>query len=52
MISESSTIVMQLPCCQGKQGELSENYLQNLRNDLMAESVLFRAPIKLNQIQL
>ena len=26
---------MQLPCCQGKQGELSENCLQNL----MAESV-------------
>ena len=37
--SESSTIVMQLPCCPGKQGELSENCLQNLRNNLMAERV-------------
>ena len=39
MFSESSTIVMQLPYCLGKQGELSENCLQNLRNDLMADSV-------------
>ena len=39
MFSESSTIVMQLPCCPGKQGELSEYCLQNLRNDLMAHSV-------------
>ena len=39
MFSDSSTVVMQLPCCPGKQGELSENCLQNLRNDLMADSV-------------
>ena len=39
MFSESSTVVMQRPCCPGKQGELSENCLQNLRNDLMVESV-------------
>ena len=39
MFSEISTIVMQLPCCPGKQGELSKYYLQNLRNDLMADSV-------------
>ena len=39
MFSESCTVIMQLPCCPGKQGELSENGLQNLRNDLMTESV-------------
>ena len=39
--SESSTVVMQLPCCLGKQGELSENCLQNLENDLMADSLLY-----------
>ena len=38
MFSESSTIVMQLPFCPGKQGELPEIFLQNLRNDLMADS--------------
>ena len=32
---------MQLPCCLGKQGELSENCLQNLENDLMADSLLY-----------
>ena len=36
---ESSTVVMQPPFCPGKQEELSENCLQNLRNNLMAESV-------------
>ena len=39
MFSESSTVIMQLPCCPGKEGELSEICLQNLWNDLMAESV-------------
>ena len=29
MFSESSTVVIQLPCCPGKQGELSENCFQN-----------------------
>ena len=28
--SESSTVVRQLPCCAGKQAELSRNCLQNL----------------------
>ena len=45
MFSESSTVVMQLPCCPGKQGELSGNGLQKLRNDLMAESVLASSSI-------
>ena len=36
---ERSTVHMQLFCCLGKQGELSENCLQNLGNDLMADSV-------------
>ena len=40
MFSEISTVVIQLACCPGKQGELSENCLQNLPNDLMAESDL------------
>ena len=44
MFSEISTVVMQLPCCPGKQGELSEKCLQNLRNDLMAKSVVFTQP--------
>ena len=39
--SEISTVVVQLPCCLGKQGELSENCLQNLGNDLMADSVRY-----------
>ena len=39
MFSESSTVVMQVPCCPGKPGELSENCLPNLQNDLMAGSV-------------
>ena len=39
MFSESSTVVVQLPYCLGKQGELSENCLHILGNDLMAESV-------------
>ena len=30
MLSESFTVVLQLPCSQGKQGELTENCLQNL----------------------
>ena len=30
MFSGSSTVVLELPCCQGKQWELSENCLQNL----------------------
>ena len=42
MLSESSTVVTQFPCCPGKQGELPEKYLQNLPNDLMADSVLGR----------
>ena len=40
--SESSTFVMQLPCCLGKlqvRGTL-ENCLQNLGNELMAGSVV------------
>ena len=40
---------MQLPCCPGKQGELSENCLQNLRNDLMAESVFDVVWVTLNE---
>ena len=39
---------MQLPCCLGKQGELSENCLQNLGNDLTADSVIWRAYIALH----
>ena len=31
---------MQLPCYPGNQGDFSDNCLQNLRNGLMAESVL------------
>ena len=30
MLSESFTVVLQLPCSQGKQGELTKNCLQNL----------------------
>ena len=45
MFSESSTTVMQLPCCPGNYGELSENCLQNLRNDLMADSACHCFPI-------
>ena len=41
MFSESSTVVMQLPCCPGKQGKVSEICFQNLQNDLMVESVKF-----------
>ena len=35
LFSDNSTgrwVVLQLPCCPNKQGELSENILQNLRN--------------------
>ena len=42
MFSESSTgrwAVMQLPCCPSKQGELSENILQNLFNNLTPQTV-------------
>ena len=34
LFSESSTVVLQLPSCPGKQGELSENGLQNLFSKL------------------
>ena len=30
MFSVSSTVLQQFPCCPGKQGKLSEKYLQNL----------------------
>ena len=39
-VSASSTVVMQLAYCPGKQGKPSEYCLQNLRNDVMADSVL------------
>ena len=42
MFSESSTVVTQLPCCPGKQVQLSENLLQTLQNDLTVDSALHR----------
>ena len=50
MVSESSPgrwAVPQLPCCPSKQGELSENILQNLRNKLPPQTVYnVRHPLK------
>ena len=41
---------MQVPCSPGKQGELSENCLQNLRNDLMADSVDFFSKLCMSSV--
>ena len=42
--------VLQLPCGPSKQGELSENLLQNLRNNWPPHPVYSR-PIQLNSLQ-
>ena len=42
MFSESSSgprAVLQVPCCLNKQGELSENIIQNLQNKLPIQTV-------------
>ena len=46
LFSESSPgrwAVLQRPCCPSKQGELSENILQNLSHDLMNNPVVERS---------
>ena len=43
MFSESSTriwAILQLPCCSSKQGELSENTLQNLPHKLLQQKLV------------
>ena len=55
MFSESSLgrwAVPQLPCCPSKQGELSENILQNLSHDLMNSPVFLSHNTFFNRSQI
>ena len=52
MFLESSTgrwAVLQLPCCPSKQGERSENILQNLFHNLTPQTVLHIRTVFLQQ---